>query len=1352
MSYSLTEKKRIRKDFATQASMLDVPYLLSLQKSSYHDFIQLDKKPNDRIAMGLHSAFKSVFPIKGVAGTADLDYVSYHLGQPEFDVKECKQRGVTYAAPLRVKMRLVIYDKEAPASNRPVKDIKEQEVYLGDMPLMTDNGTFVINGTERVIVTQLHRSPGVIFDNDKGKSHSSGKILFNARIIPYRGSWLDFEFDHNDCLFTRIDRRRKLPVSILLRAMGYDNEQILSAFFDTTPIRITKTKIVMGIIPEQLKGQVAAFDMVDKGEVIVAAGNRITARSIKQFEQAGLKEIDVPEAFLVGKVVAENLVDKSTGELLAAANTVITSELIAKMHEIGKVQLGVLFVDELLHGPYISDTLNLDSTCTQLEAQIEIYRMMRPGEPPTKESSEALFNSLFFEEERYDLSNVGRMKLNRRLGRDNNDGRLVLEPDDIVEVIRELIRIRNGESTVDDIDTLGNRRIRAVGEMAENAFRVGLVRVERAVKERLNQAESDGLMPQDLINAKPVSAAIKEFFGSSQLSQFMDQVNPLSEVTHKRRVSALGPGGLTRERAGFEVRDVHPTHYGRVCPIETPEGPNIGLINSLAVYAKTNEYGFLETPYRRVVDGQVTDEIVYISAIDEAQYIIAQASARLDDSGRFVDDLISARHQNEFTLSMSKDINLMDVSPKQIVSVAAALIPFLEHDDANRALMGSNMQRQAVPTLRADKPLVGTGIEKTVAIDSGVTVVAERGGEVVSADASRIVVRVNADEISEGETGVDIYNLIKYQRSNQNTCINQKPIVAAGNLVARGDVLADGPSTDLGELALGQNMRVAFMPWNGYNFEDSILVSERVVQEDRFTTIHIEEFTCLARDTKLGPEEITADIPNVGESALSRLDESGIVYIGAEVKQGDILVGKVTPKGETQLTPEEKLLRAIFGEKASDVKDTSLRVSKGIEGTVIDVQVFTREGMKKDARAQAIHEEELDAVRKDIDEQYRILEQDSLARLRTILVGQTTLEGKTLTADQLAIMDSKSLFLLNLNDEDLMRQLEAQEDQLNTKRKGLNDAFEEKRKKLTQGDDLAPGVSKMVKVYVAIKRRIQPGDKMAGRHGNKGVISRICPVEDMPFDETGRPVDICLNPLGVPSRMNVGQILETHLGLAAEGLGQKIDAMLRREADLAEVRSFLDKIYNETQGQGVDFAAFSDDELIELARNLCKGVPMATPVFDGAGEGQIKALLRLADLPESGQMRLFDGRTGEEFDRPVTVGYMYMLKLNHLVDDKMHARSTGPYSLVTQQPLGGKAQFGGQRFGEMEVWALEAYGAAFTLQEMLTVKSDDLNGRTRMYKNIVDGNEYMEPGMPESFSVLRKEIRALGIDIELEQD
>ena len=1351
-TYSLTEKKRIRKDFSTQPSMLDVPYLLSLQKGSYHDFIQKDKKPLERANIGLHSAFSSVFPIKGVAGTADLDYVSYHLGQPEFDVKECKQRGVTYAAPLRVKMRLVMYDKDAPVGNRPVKDIKEQEVYLGDMPLMTDNGTFVINGTERVIVTQLHRSPGVIFDNDKGKSHSSGKILFNARIIPYRGSWLDFEFDHNDCLFTRIDRRRKLPVSILLRAMGYDNEQILEMFFDTSKIKMSKGKYSLAFDPEQFKGQMATFDIAAKGEVFAEEGTRITARTIKKMDEAGVSSIDVPVEFLLGKVMAKNVVDTSSGELIAAANSIITQDILDKINELSKLQFEVLYIDELLHGSYMSDTLNLDSTSTQLEAQIEIYRMMRPGEPPTKDSSEALFNSLFFQEDRYDLSSVGRMKLNRRLGRQDNEGKLVLEREDIVDVIRELINIRNGQSTVDDIDTLGNRRIRAVGEMAENAFRVGLVRVERAVKERLNQAESDGLMPQDLINAKPVSAAIKEFFGSSQLSQFMDQVNPLSEVTHKRRVSALGPGGLTRERAGFEVRDVHPTHYGRVCPIETPEGPNIGLINSLAVYAKTNEYGFLETPYRKVVDGKVTDEVVYISAIDEAQYVIAQASAKLDKNGKFVEDLISARHQNEFTLSMSKDINLMDVSPKQIVSVAAALIPFLEHDDANRALMGSNMQRQAVPTLRADKPLVGTGIEKTVAIDSGVTVVADRGGEVVSSDASRIVVRVNDDEIVEGETGVDIYNLIKYQRSNQNTCINQKPIVSAGDVVSRGDVLADGPSTDLGELALGQNMRVAFMPWNGYNFEDSILVSERVVKEDRYTTIHIEEFTCLARDTKLGPEEITSDIPNVGESALSRLDESGIVYIGAEVKQGDVLVGKVTPKGETQLTPEEKLLRAIFGEKASDVKDTSLRVSKGIEGTVIDVQVFTREGMKKDARAQAIQEEELDKVRKDIDEQYRILEQDTLNRIKNLLTGLKLKDGTKLTAEYLEGMEVKKWLGLNVDNEDALRQLETAEEQLKAKRKELNEAFEEKRKKLTQGDDLAPGVSKMVKVYVAIKRRIQPGDKMAGRHGNKGVISRICPVEDMPFDETGRPVDICLNPLGVPSRMNVGQILETHLGLAAWGLGEKIDSMMKRDADLKDVREFLHKIYNESQGQSVDFKSFTDDEIIVLAKNLSKGVPMASPVFDGADEGQIKSLLRLAELPESGQMRLFDGRTGDEFDRAVTVGYMYMLKLNHLVDDKMHARSTGPYSLVTQQPLGGKAQFGGQRFGEMEVWALEAYGAAFTLQEMLTVKSDDLNGRTRMYKNIVDGNEYMEPGMPESFSVLRKEIRALGIDIELEQD
>ncbi len=1352
MTYSLVEKKRVRKDFAKLPSVLDVPYLLSLQKGSFHEFLQKDKKPAERAKIGLHSAFQSVFPIHGVAGTANLEYVSYYMGEPEFDVKECKQRGVTYASPLRVKMRLVLFDKNAPAGKRPVKDVKEQEVYLGDIPLMTDNGTFVINGTERVIVTQLHRSPGVIFDNDKGKSHSSGKLLFNARIIPYRGSWLDFEFDHNDCVFARIDRRRKLPVSILLRAMGYSNEDILTEFFESNSVKLIKKGFKLKLNLDQLKGKLAAFDIEKNGEKIVEEGKRITARTIKALKEAGIDSAMVPTDYLVGKVLASGITDKETGELVCRTNEVLTVESLEKISQIAGCEFKIIYIDELENGSYISDTLNLDSTTSQLEAQVEIYRMMRPGEPPTKDSSEALFKSLFFDEARYDLSSVGRMKLNRRLGRENNDGATVLEKEDIVAVLRELIDIRNGHSSVDDIDALGNRRIRAVGEMAENAFRVGLVRVERAVKERLNQAETDGLLPQDLINAKPVSAAVKEFFGSSQLSQFMDQVNPLSEVTHKRRVSALGPGGLTRERAGFEVRDVHPTHYGRVCPIETPEGPNIGLINTLAIYAKTNEYGFLETPYRKVFDGQVTDDVVYISAIDEMQYVIAQASSELDSEGRFVEKLISSRHKNESMLSLAQDINLMDVSPKQIVSVAASLIPFLEHDDANRALMGANMQRQAIPTLRADKPLVGTGIEKIVAIDSGVTVVAERGGVVLSSDASRIVVRVSESEIKDGESGVDIYNLVKYQRSNQNTCINQKPIVKKDDVIVRGDVLADGPSTDLGELALGQNMRIAFMPWNGYNFEDSILVSERVVQEDRYTTIHIEELTCLARDTKLGPEEITADIPNVGESALASLDECGIVYVGAEVKQGDILVGKVTPKGETQLTPEEKLLRAIFGEKASDVKDTSLRVTKGIEGTVIDVQVFTREGIEKDSRATAIHEEELSRIRKDIDEQYTILENDMLIRIEAMLKGHKLVDGTEVTESYLAGIERTKWFALNVNDAEVSRQLELLEAQLKAQRISFNEVYEEKRKKLTQGDDLAAGVSKMVKVYVAIKRRIQPGDKMAGRHGNKGVISRVCPVEDMPYDETGRPVDICLNPLGVPSRMNVGQILEVHLGLAAEGLGTKINTMLQEHAEVMELRSFLDKIYNETQGQSVDLDQFNDQEILELANNLKKGVPVASPVFDGVSEDQIKAMLKLADLPESGQMTLFDGLTGEAFDRPVTVGYMYYLKLNHLVDDKMHARSTGPYSLVTQQPLGGKAQFGGQRFGEMEVWALEAYGAAFTLQEMLTVKSDDLNGRTRMYKNIVDGNEYMEPGMPESFSVLRKEIRALGIDIELEQD
>jgi DNA-directed RNA polymerase subunit beta len=1350
---SLTEKKRVRKNFGKRPSILEVPYLLSLQKNSYAEFLQLDVPPEQRKEVGLHAAFKSIFPIKGVAGTADLEYVSYEIGEPEFDVRECKLRGVTYDAPLRVKMRVVLYDKDSgPAGQRKIKDVKEQTVYLGDVPLMTETGTFVINGTERVIVTQLHRSPGVIFDSDKGKSHSSGKVLFNARIIPYRGSWLDFEFDHNDILYARIDRRRKLPVTVLLRAMGYDNEQMLAMFFDMSELKVEKGRFLLKVVPEHLKGQTATFDVVVDGKTLVPAGKKITSRTIKQLNEAGAEWLEVPVEYVVGKVLSQDIIDEETGEIIARANDVITPELTEQLQERDGFAFNVLYVDELEAGDYISRTLASDHTTSQLEAQVEIYRMMRPGEPPTKETAEQLFNELFFSEERYDLSAVGRMKLNRRLGRDTDEGPRVLTNEDIVDVVRELINIRNGQSSIDDIDTLGNRRIRAVGEMAENAFRVGLVRVERAVKERLNNAESEGLMPQDLVNAKPVSAAIKEFFGSSQLSQFMDQVNPLSEITHKRRVSALGPGGLTRERAGFEVRDVHPTHYGRLCPIETPEGPNIGLINTLAVYARTNEYGFLETPYRKVVDGKVTDEVHYVSAIDEAQYVIAQANVEVDEEGNIKEELVSARHKNEFTLASAKDVQYMDIAPQQIVSVAASLIPFLEHDDANRALMGSNMQRQAVPTVRADKPLVGTGMERKVAIDSGVTVVANRGGVVVSADAERIVVRVNEDEIKEGETGVDIYNLVKYQRSNQNTCMNQRPIVKAGDVVQKGDVLADGPSTDLGELALGQNMRVAFVPWNGYNFEDSILISERVVQEDRYTTIHIEELTCLARDTKLGPEEITADIPNVSEAALSKLDEAGIIYVGAQVKQGDILVGKVTPKGEQQLTPEEKLLRAIFGEKASDVKDTSLRVPKGVEGTVIDVQVFTREGVKLDSRAKAIREEQLAKIRADINVQYKILEDDVYDRVEKLVLNKQLADGKKVTKKLLTDIPREKWFELDLANEDLVRHLEGLQQQLVDKKEELEAFYEEKRKKLTQGDELPPGVSKMVKVYVAMKRRIQPGDKMAGRHGNKGVISRIAPVEDMPFDEHGRPVDICLNPLGVPSRMNVGQILETHLGLAAKGLGDKINQMLEQQRAIAELREFLKKIYNETEGQPADLDSFSDEEILELAHNLKDGVPMASPVFDGASEAQIKKLLKLADLPESGQMTLYDGRTGEKFDRPVTVGYMYMLKLNHLVDDKMHARSTGPYSLVTQQPLGGKAQFGGQRFGEMEVWALEAYGAAFTLQEMLTVKSDDLTGRTRMYKNIVDGNQYMEPGMPESFSVLRKEIRALGIDIELEQD
>ena len=1357
MAYSFTEKKRIRKNFGKRPTILDVPYLLSIQLDSYNKFLQLDDSGKRDI--GLHAAFKSVFPIVSYSGNAALEYVSYRLGEPVFDVKECQMRGLTYAAPIRVKVRLVIYDKEASGTPKPVKDIREQEVYLGEMPLMTDHGTFVINGTERVIVSQLHRSPGVFFDHDKGKTHSSGKLLFSARIIPYRGSWLDFEFDPKDSVFARIDRRRKLPVTIIMRALGLSNEEMLEIFFDTNEFFLSEKEIRMGLVPERLRGETAIFDIKLGRKVIVEEGRRITAKHVRDMSQSKAKDLVVPQEYLIGKVLAHDVIDTETGELIAAANDELTEESIEVLIEKGVEQVRTLYVNDLDRGPYISNTLRIDPSTTRLEALVEIYRMMRPGEPPTKEAAENLFQNLFFNDERYDLSAVGRMKFNRRVGRDESEGSGVLNTDDILDVLKTLVDIRNGNGTVDDIDHLGNRRVRSVGEMAENAFRVGLVRVERAVKERLTQAETEGLMPQEMINAKPVAAAVKEFFGSSQLSQFMDQNNPLSEVTHKRRVSALGPGGLTRERAGFEVRDVHPTHYGRVCPIETPEGPNIGLINSLAVYSRTNEYGFLETPYRRVANAKATSEIVYLSAIEEANFIIAQANAELDKNGKFTEDLVSVRHKNEFTLSAPDQIDFMDVSPRQIVSVAAALIPFLEHDDANRALMGSNMQRQAVPTLRSEAPLVGTGIERAVAVDSGVTVVAKRGGIVDSVDASRIVVRVNDDETDASESGVDIYNLTKYTRSNQNTCINQRPLVNEGNQIAAGDVLADGPSTNMGELALGQNLLVAFMPWNGYNFEDSILISERVVQEDRFTTIHIEELSCVARDTKLGSEDITSDIPNVGDAALAKLDESGIAFIGAEVKAGDILVGKVTPKGETQLTPEEKLLRAIFGEKASDVKDTSLRVPPGMDGTVIDVRVFTRDGVEKDARALSIERAELESVRKDLDDTLRILEEDIYERVERMLSSKVAQggpnklkSGSKITPAYLAEVPREQWFEIRLKNDEANEQLEKASERLKSQRAEFDRRYDEKKAKITAGDDLAPGVLKMVKVYLAVKRRVQPGDKMAGRHGNKGVISTIVPVEDMPYLEDGTPVDIVLNPLGVPSRMNVGQVLETHLGMAAKGVGKKIDKMLKAQESVAKLRQFLEKVYNTTGGRVEDIKSFSDAEVLELAGNLVNGVPTATPVFDGATEAEIKNLLTLADLDDSGQTRLHDGRTGEAFERVTTVGYMYMLKLNHLVDDKMHARSTGPYSLVTQQPLGGKAQFGGQRFGEMEVWALEAYGASYTLQEMLTVKSDDVQGRTKMYKNIVDGEHEMDAGMPESFNVLVKEIRSLGINIELETD
>ena len=1357
MSYSFTEKKRIRKSFAKRASVLPVPYLLATQLDSYAAFLQEFTAPDARKNQGLQAAFTSIFPIESHSKNARLEFVSYVLGEPPFDVKECRQRGLTFAAPLRAKVRLTIMDKEA--SKPTVKEVKEQEVYMGEIPLMTTTGSFVINGTERVIVSQLHRSPGVFFEHDRGKTHSSGKLLFSARIIPYRGSWLDFEYDPKDYLYFRVDRRRKMPVTILLKALGYLPEQILSEFFVNDTFRLHKNEVELELVPDRLRGEIARFDIVTKtGKQIVVKDKRITVKHVREMQEAKLTKINVPQEYLLGRVLAQAVIDTESGEIVANANDELTEELLAKLVDAGVTKIQTIYTNDLDQGPYISQTLRIDETADQIAAMVAIYRMMRPGEPPTEEAVKTLFNGLFFSEDRYDISAVGRMKFNRRVGRAELTGASTLSKEDIVAVIKILVELRNGRGEIDDIDHLGNRRVRSVGELGENQFRTGLVRVERAVRERLSQAESDNLMPHDLINAKPVSAAVREFFGSSQLSQFMDQTNPLSEITHKRRVSALGPGGLTRERAGFEVRDVHPTHYGRVCPIETPEGPNIGLINSLALFARTNEYGFLETPYRAVRSGHVTDEIHYLSAIEESQFVIAQANADLDKENKFLDEFVSCRNKNEFTLATPDRIEYMDVAPSQIVSVAASLIPFLEHDDANRALMGSNMQRQAVPCLRAEKALVGTGLERTVAVDSGTAVQARRGGAVDYIDASRIVVRVTDEETIAGEVGVDIYNLVKYTRSNQNTNINQRPLVRVGDQIAKGDVVADGASTDMGELALGQNMLVAFMPWNGYNFEDSILISERVVADDRFTSIHIEELSVVSRDTKLGPEEITRDISNLSETQLANLDESGIIYIGAEVEAGDVLAGKVTPKGETQLTPEEKLLRAIFGEKASDVKDTSLRVPSGMSGTVIDVQVFTREGIERDKRAQQIIDDELKRYKKDLADQMRIVEDDTFVRVERLLVGKVAhkgpkklVKGAKITKAALTEIERHSWFDVDLANDDHSRQMEQLKESLDQKRIEFDKAFEEKKKKLTSGDELPPGVQKMVKVYIAVKRRLQPGDKMAGRHGNKGVVSKIVPVEDMPHMDDGTPMDIVLNPLGVPSRMNVGQILETHLGWAAKGLGLRIGEMLKAQAKIAELRKFIDSIYN-SSGKSEDIDSLTDNEIMELAKNLQKGVPFATPVFDGATETEIKNMLELAGLPSTGQVRLSDGRTGEAFDRQVTVGYMQMLKLHHLVDDKMHARSTGPYSLVTQQPLGGKAQFGGQRFGEMEVWALEAYGAAYTLQEMLTVKSDDTEGRRKVYESIVKGEHKIEAGMPESFNVLVKEIRSLGIDIELERN
>ncbi len=1346
--------KRIRKNFGTIKSPISMPNILQLQTQSFQEVVGKGEDINES---RLANVFQGIFPIRDYGGAAELEFLGLEYSPPRYDLDECRRRDLTYALPIKVKLRLKIFDTEGEKRSRKVREVRDQSVYMGEIPQMTEHGSFIINGTERVIVSQMHRSPGVFFGHDAGKTHASGKYLFNARLIPYRGSWLDFEFDAKDKVNFRIDLRRKMPVGILLKALGLSTQDILDRFYARRTYRFTKKGIQVKFDPETFLGTRAATNIVVDGRRILAEGKKFTRLAIKRLSEAGVKWLDVPREAVIGEVTAEPIMIEG-GEILIDHNQELTEESLSALEGAGVKKFDCLLIDSAVRGPWLAETLRLDMVQSKEEAQVEIYRMMRPGEPPTVETARALFESLFFDPSRYDLSRVGRMKLNSRLGISNDEVPLehgTLRVEDILLTLDTLLSLRDGIGEVDDIDHLGNRRLRSVGELLENQIRLGLVRMERAIRERLSSGDLTEMMPSDLVNAKPLIAAVREFFGSSQLSQFMDQTNPLSEVTHKRRLSALGPGGLSRERAGFEVRDVHPTHYGRLCPIETPEGPNIGLINSLASYAKVNEFGFIETPYRKVVDGRVTDEVEYLSAIDEAKHVIAQANAKVDEHGAFVAEFVQCRKDGEFIMAQPKEIDYMDVSPSQVVSISAGLIPFLEHDDANRALMGSNMQRQAVPLIRSEKPLVGTGMEAVVARDSGVNMVARRGGVVERVDGSRIVIKVNDDEQIEGEPGVDIYRLFKYRRSNQNTCFNQRPLVKVGQKVARGEIIADGPNTDQGELALGRNALVALMPWRGYNFEDAIVISEKLVKEDVYTSIHIEEFECVARETKLGAEEITRDIPNVGEEALRHLDDSGIAYIGAEVKQGDILVGKITPKGETQLSPEEKLLRAIFGEKAADVRDTSLRVKPGEEGVVVDVQVFTRRGDEKDERAKAIEEEEVEQLYQDKEEERRILEANVLGRLEGILVGQKAAKfkglkkGQTIETEHVRALSLRDLTGVSVQDDEVQARVSEILDSLDKERAKLEARFEEKVAKVREGSDLGPGVIKVVKVFVAVKRKLQPGDKMAGRHGNKGVISVIVPEEDMPYMEDGTPVDICLNPLGVPSRMNIGQIFEIHMGWAASALGARIQEMVQAGRKAEEIRKFMLEIYEEDKDACDRIRALSDEELLEQCELLKDGVPIASPVFDGAKEEHIRRMLRLAGLPESGQATLYDGRTGEPFDRPVTVGHMYILKLHHLVDEKIHARSTGPYSLVTQQPLGGKAQFGGQRFGEMEVWALEAYGAAYTLQEMLTVKSDDVQGRTKMYESIVRGDMSFEAGIPESFNVMTKELNALAIDIEM---